>query len=91
MKLPRVQFTVRRSMIVVAILAVLCGSAARRQEFLRVANRHGTIACPAPNCTPGQVQRIMRANEYNQAMYRKYRLAAWLPFLPVMPDPPPPG
>jgi hypothetical protein len=91
MRLPRVRFTVRRMMIAVAAVALLCGMAERRQRFLEIASRHGVIACPTATCTPEQARRIARANDYSQAMYRKYRLAAWLPFLPVWPDPPVPN
>lgn len=85
------RFTVRRMMIAVAVVAVVCGLAIRRRNFLAIAGRHDIIACPAATCPPEQMLRIMRHNEYNQAMCRKYRRAAWLPFLPVMPDPPRPN
>jgi hypothetical protein len=88
MRLPRL--TVRRLMVAVAVVGLLCGVAERRQRFLKIASPHGVIACPSPACTPEQAQRLARANEYSEAMYRKYRLAASLPFLPVWPNPPEP-
>jgi hypothetical protein len=90
MRPPRFRSTVSRLMVAVGIMAVAFGLAMRSREFRRIADRHDLVACAGPGSTPEEVRRLERRNVYNAAMARKYRLAAWLPFLPVWPDPPPP-
>lgn len=90
MKLPRVQFTLRRMMILVAIAALIAGGMAglerRRLRLLEIAEAH---AVPI---------RVMTADtdinrpewQWHFAMYAKYSQAARHPWLPVEADPPEP-
>lgn len=87
---PRPRFTVRRLMIAVAVVAGIAGMAKRSRDFRRTAEQYGAVYCPSPNSTPEQVRSLARFNEFQEQMSRKYRFAAWTPFLPVLPDPPGP-
>jgi hypothetical protein len=89
-KVPRVQFTIRRLMIAVALMALVAGLFAglerRRLRLLDVARVH---ADPI---------RVMTAEtdidrpewQWHFAMYAKYSQAARRPWLPLAPDPPEP-
>jgi hypothetical protein len=91
MRLPRVRFTLRRMMLVVAVVAIHFGLTAwmeRRATQFRALyadhiNKVGVVSSPKP--WPHEVQGI-----YHLAMGEKYRVAALRPWLPVEPDPPEP-
>jgi hypothetical protein len=100
MRMPRVRFTVRRMMVVIAIAGVALIQAPgfqarlqRRQLGLEVqAFAHGeTIAWNAASVARGggpglSSERLV----FHKRMVGKYQWAARYPWLPVLPDPPEP-
>jgi hypothetical protein len=96
-RLPRLRFTVRRLMFVVAVVGVVFGlyiaSEQRAAEFRQRAIHHTNefSGCYSPEgLTTAQIGIILQRREYHQAMMVKYRWAAHRPWLPVAPDPPEP-
>jgi hypothetical protein len=101
MKFPRMQFTVRRMMAVVGVMAVVFGVWVRREHFLEQA-RHYADASGTPCSEPpeagteafqewiGEQERQRRRVEHFDRLRLKYERAARYPWLPVAPDPPPP-
>jgi hypothetical protein len=103
MRVPRVRFTIARTMVVVAVIAVLLGAVAmlRRRAYLRkladyhaeaarhIRFDHGSIIRP-----DGAYVHIAvappRLADYHEDLAGKYERAARYPWLPVEPDPPEP-
>jgi hypothetical protein len=96
MRLPRVRFTVRRMMVVVAIVGVLIGGwiagERRREEFDRLARKYSHLSHIEIICTIDEAQKRLEVHEqkYFEQMTLKYRWAAKYPWLPVWPDSPEP-
>ncbi len=92
MRLPRVQFTIRRLMIAVAVVAVAVSipAALRRgsETFARISEAHFHAADALH--PPRQHGRVPLADWHLQ-LGRKYRAAAARPWLPVQSDPPKPN
>ena len=92
MRLSRVRFTVRQTMIAVAGVGLLFGGAVetrrRRERFDNLASYHWR-KYPGRFCsfTP---QRLSPHDEWHGQMSRKYSRAASYPWFPVASDPPPP-
>lgn len=96
-RLPRVCFTVRRLMIVVALAALLLGvrgwCVVRSARFREMADRHFRSWLDNPSSVidsrlPDELE--ARQSEYHLAMRGKYLRAARYPWLPLAPDPPEP-
>jgi hypothetical protein len=94
MNLPRPRFTMRRLILVVAIVGLLVGGwlwgERRRTKFAELEFRHQMLSIPRiidPDLKPGPPKEV--AN-YHREMAEKYRFAATYPWLPVAPDPPEP-
>jgi hypothetical protein len=103
MRLPRPRFTVRRLMVVVAILAlaltVYAGIERRRARLQRVAQHHWEKAAANSVVQADANRTIYRASaslrnrqlaHYHVNLAYKYANAARYPWLPVAPDPPEP-
>jgi hypothetical protein len=93
MRMPRVRFTVRGMMVAVAVVAVTIGAERRSSAFRAAAHYHATQVgcglCPYDKGDP-ELEGWLRRRGYHVRMRQKYRLAMWLPVLPVAPDPPAP-
>jgi hypothetical protein len=95
MKLPRLRFTVRRLMVVVAIVAIaIWVFYIRREEFHRLSlyhnkmsYQHGTLVGVGPGMSLHQPN---ATGQWHLKLARKYSYAASHPYLPVRPDPPEP-
>lgn len=90
MKRTRVQFTVRRMMLLVAVTALIAGGLAglerRRLRLLHIAKIHA-----APIRVMTAETDINRPEwQWHFAMYAKYSQAARQPWFPVEADPPRP-
>jgi len=92
MRLPRVRFTTRTTMVVVAIVAILLGAARlrglsvtywHRAEFYRLA---GQMHDHGPDSVEAREQ-IPKIHAYFDMMQAKYTRASRYPWLPVAPDP----
>ena len=96
MRISRFQFTVRRLMVVVAIVAlIVCVPIERHRRFSRLARFHdieswkGAEEMPPPR--PGTTAiRLTEIGWWHLKMQEKYEFAARNPWLPVAPDPPEP-
>ena len=91
MRMPRVRFTVRRMMVVVAIVALglwVQVLRTRRSAFLRVAETHRRQAALLRIDTHGIVPPDWF--DRKERLARKYSYAAAHPWLPVEPGPPGP-
>jgi hypothetical protein len=90
MRLPRVRFTVRRLMVIVAIVGMAIGLSRwlwlRSLAFDRLAGFH-SIRSNYGNPLDANVQMKLT---YHNALWNKYRRAARHPWLPIEPDPPEP-
>lgn len=105
-RLPRVRFTVRRLMVVVAVAAVAIGGAAwvvrvgrLASDYRRLHARHSSEvqryheeASKALRSRNGRDRYVLasRLADYHARLESKYGHAAHNPWLPVDPDPPPP-
>ncbi len=75
---PHVRFSIRRMIIVVAVLALIFSSP----------NRAGALrSWVAPRIWP--VTLLIKC--YHDKMFKKYEYLAWHPWISADPDPPPPG
>jgi hypothetical protein len=101
MKLRRVRFTVRRLIVLVAVVAVAFGVVGeplrRRWRFEKIARYHNAIfQARAVNeglpLGPTQISWFPRTPKtyWHMMMLIKYERAARYPWLPVWPDPPEP-
>jgi hypothetical protein len=104
MRVPRVRFTVRRLMAVVAVLAVLLGAGAEVVRLARLAEdyrqraKYFVAAEDVRNLTvaaermvdPGAARKPDRIAAHYAQLRRRYERAAARPWLPVAPDPPEP-
>jgi hypothetical protein len=85
MRLRRVQFSLGRMMIAVAVVAILLATALvlndRRRSFALLANDYGLKAI--------EDIKAKRPSRHLE-LHEKYRYAAHHPWLPVNPDPPTP-
>lgn len=106
MRLPRVRFTVRRLMVVVAVVAVILVATrwslrlkvyrSKAVEFARVAEANQFYSrdfAPYDGQSPGDARKYewYKLSEfYNATLMKKYERAAHAPWLPVEPDPPAP-
>ena len=92
MRLPRVRFTVRRMMVLVAILGLMIAAFERRQRFGWIASEHRAHVPKHmfPTKPVGMGDKEWRPLEWHESMARKYEYAASHPWLPVAPDPPEP-
>ena len=91
MTLPRPRFTVRRLMAAVAAAAVLMARVNRHKEFEAEADDQDRHIEQVFSGNREDFRRMLIGNDYHGRLARKYRIAAWLPFLPVLPDPPRPS
>jgi hypothetical protein len=93
MKLLHRRLTVRRLMIVVAIVACGIGGwrygESRRERFAYLEVKHKSLSLPriVDGFEPGPSQEVA---DYHRAMANKYRFARQYPWLPVASDPPEP-
>jgi hypothetical protein len=89
MRLPRVRFTVRRMMVMVAISESVMAPAAwlapRADRFHNRAIEHLRLMHESVRDASGR-----DASGYHAVVCLKYRAAASYPWLPVAPDPPEP-
>jgi hypothetical protein len=106
MKLPRVRFTVRRLMIVVAVLAVGFGAIKwvaemrarsadyrrRAFEFVLLALRRGSMVHTDDGRWVDRYEdeNVRRHDEWARRMEAKYLRLSYYPWLAAEPDPPPP-
>ena len=95
MKLPRPRFTVRRLMVVVAIVGIGLGvMIERRNRFRKIAARHHAefqrLISLEPGAHYGPADLKMLVHEWHYSMSAKYEDAARYPWLPVRPDRPEP-
>jgi hypothetical protein len=98
MRLPRVQFTLRRLMVAVAIVGLTVGigieGERRRSRFLRIAIDHShqaILRLSGNTWSPLRMVEMQKAYaHYHDLMAQKYKRAARYPWLPVAPDPPKP-
>ncbi len=106
MKLPRVRFTVRRLMVLVAIVGIFVGlgveGAKRRARFRELAAKHQEKGMQWFAFFPGgksqhqdemmrlYEERVGPTIEYYCGLRDKYERASLYPWLPVGSDPPPP-
>ena len=87
MRLPRVRFTVRRLMVVTAVVALAAYGAVlwrRSAEYRERADQF----CPLTMSGNNAEERVWLERRW--LMFYKYDRAARYPFLPVAPDPPQP-
>jgi len=91
MPLTRPRFTVRRLMAAVAVAAVLMMLVNRHNELEAEADYHDRHVQQVFSGNSEGFRRMCIRNDYHGRLAWKYRLAAWLPFLPVLPDPPQPS
>ena len=100
MRVPRVQFTVRRMMIGVAVVALLTGTTRagwRWYYCTQWAGAHARLkAIGFPTCgmierTPDDERYGRRLSDYHAGLEAKYLRSAWCPWEPIPPDPPRPG
>ena len=105
-RLPRVRFTIRRMMVVVAVTAIAFGGAAGlarverlASEYRRLYARHSAEAqrfseeasrALVLRNARDRYVRASRLADYHAHLEAKYQHAAHNPWLPVEPDPPPP-
>jgi hypothetical protein len=96
MKLPRLRFTVRRLIIVVAVFAVVVWiirlrGLSREYALLATAAHWDRFAASeySPRDEAGAVRKVRRIQHYRR-LAEKYDFAARYPWLPVAPDPPEP-
>jgi hypothetical protein len=94
MRLPRVRYSVRRMMIVVAVIGLALAMPPwlkGRGERLRLRAIHHTEEGEGgwvdQRVTKEQIEALKRRLAYHQQMAEKYRWAARYPWLPVWPDP----
>jgi hypothetical protein len=89
-KIPIPRFTVRRLMVVVAILGFVLGSSRwmrqRSMAYRKIAEYHSDMMIPF-----SLSERSSRNRAYHGAMVEKYLRAAGRPWFPVEPDPPNPN
>jgi hypothetical protein len=98
---PGVRFTVRRLMVVVAVLSLMLGLEARRERLLRLCSHHAEqstlamivqqsnqpVAVDAVGAQqPGASLFPTPRSEWHARMSMKYEAAASHPWLPVEPD-----
>jgi hypothetical protein len=92
MRLPRVQFTIRRLMIAVAVVGVAVSIPAalrrRSETFARISEAHFRSA---DALNPPRKHRRVPLAEWHIQLGWKYRAAASRPWLPVQSDPPKPN
>ncbi len=96
---PHVRFSMRRMIIVVAVLALIFGAFHRKRrsdEFRQRAARHLQFAQPGGSITimgsPEDLARNLGLIKcYHDKMFKKYEYLAWHPWTSADPDPPPPG
>lgn len=91
MRLPRVRFTVRRMMVAVAAIAILCGAmmlAERRVRFGRIAEHHRLNARDYTFDKEEGMYMADPGSYWHKVLHEKYRRAASRPWLSVEPDPP---
>src|SRR3954452_10002095 len=98
MRFPRVQFTVRRMMVAVMVVAIALAAVPlkrRSDEFRRRAAVHAWLSQPGGGSYMGDLDQLRREVEmfrrYHSGMRRKYEYLAWHPWLSADPDPPPPA
>jgi hypothetical protein len=89
MKLPRVRIPVRWLMVVVAIVGFVTEGLESSAEYSRRAERFERWLSAPFSAESGSPSFHARRRHFHE-MARKYRRAAWLPWLPVEPDPPVP-
>ena len=104
MRVPRVRFTIRRMMVLIAVIAVLMLGAVmlqRQAEFKRLAEFHAREAFMISNSSHGTMigadgmfvhVRVAptAAEKYHESLAKKYEWAAGHPWAQVEPDPPKP-
>jgi hypothetical protein len=95
MNLPRVRFTVRRLMVVVAIVAIaIWVFYIRREEFHSLALYHNKQSYQhGVMVNVGRGMSLHQPNakgQWHLKLAQKYSYAASHPYLPVAPDPPEP-
>ncbi len=96
MKLPQIRFTVRRMMVLVAIVALIMWGEIRRARFERVKlhleaewkEMASMCSDGLPSPTPESDAAAVAKINYLRTMRPKYDRAARYPWLPVDPDPP---
>lgn len=101
MRFPRVQFTVRRMMLAVAVSAMLMGTARAGWHCyycVRMAEVHAWMGamgygrCGMERPTAEEELAYKEHNRklagYHARIEKKYRRAAWRPWEPILPDPP---
>ena len=96
MRLPRFRFTIRRMMVLVAVVAIIVALT------LRMAARHHMMIIHIqswgenrgfshnPNLAPAEQARALRRVKHHWELIGKYQRAARYPWLPIEPDPPEP-
>jgi hypothetical protein len=91
--MPRLRFTVRQMMVVVALVAAVMGlSIERHRRFARIAARHRAVMYEGASVVAGPRPgyRLTGSGWRHFKTYLKYARAARYPWLPVAPDPPEP-
>ena len=90
MRMPRFRFTVRRMMVVVAIVAILIALKVRRDRFVALAAHYAM----KEELTLGTADAVLASDRAKAARRERLRVtytrAARYPWLPVAPDPPEP-
>ena len=90
MRLPRPRFTLRRMMILVAVVGILIAfgiEGERRRAIFRKSANHHLWNAWGEGARPGTPDKFHR---WSVGMFRKYDFAVRYPWLPVEPDPPEP-
>lgn len=95
MRLPRVQFTLRRLIVAVALVGTILGVlAGRRSQFRGLAAYHSAKGraminggLPRDDSAAWKLERDL----WHGVLAEKYKRAARYPWLPVAPDPPEPA
>jgi hypothetical protein len=99
LNVPRVRFTLRQMILIVAVISFVCPLLARYIRLIQVAASHENqilLGAKRVNCRIGpQATRAVgyiptESGLWHYRMKEKYKRLSLRPWLPVDPDPPPP-
>jgi hypothetical protein len=99
LKVPRVRFSLRRMILIVAAISLVCPLLARYVRLIQIAASHENqilVGAKRVNCRIGPQGTLAvgyiptESGLWHYRMKEKYKKSSFRPWLPVEPDPPPP-